>query len=700
MGLCALARVCTSRGESPEGPAAVMERADGPESITLPAATQLTPAYRPFDPVRYRTWSRSHGDSTSSRYSALDQINRDNVRNLEVAWTYHSGPGPDNLEANPVIVEGVLYGPTVNSNIAAVDAQTGKEKWRFAPEPESGRQLENGWKPAFRGLIYWPGESGHGPRLFFTTGAYLYALDPETGRPVESFGESGRTPAGGVVAPAIFRHVIVVSVLNIIQGFDLMTGRLLWSFATLPNASIEKVGYQDIGGHNWGGIAMDTDRGIVYAATGSPHPNMVGVDHLGRNQHANSVIALDAQTGKLMWSFQEIRHDVWDLDLPAPPNLVTVMHEGQRVDAVAQVTKTGNTLLLDRLTGKPLFPLRLRRAPAARLPGEQMWPYQPDVQLPEPFSRMAFSLDDVTRIHPRSREFVLRQLQEATYGWFQPFVLNRPNVYFGIDGGAEWTGAAFDPATGWLYVSASHVPWIITVRKAEAEDPKAQANAPGRQTFLRTCAACHGDRGEGRGHAPPLSNLAAHLDRTTLNDIIEQGRKTMPPQPLTEAERAAVIDYLFTDKSNGVAPNGPPRYTFDGFSRLQDDRGYPGSQPPWGTLNAIDLNTGRIAWRVPLGEHEELTREGVAKTGTFNVGGATVTAGGLVFCAGTMDEKIRAFDASNGTELWSHPLPFGGYAPPATYEVKGRQYVVIAATGGGKPGTKRGDTYVAFALPR
>lgn len=673
-----------------------LERSGGPESISIPAATWLTSEYRPFDPARYRSWNRSHGDAGSSRYSALDQINRANVKDLEVAWIYHSGPGGDSLEANPVVAEGVMYAPTVRSEVAAVDAATGKEKWRFTPQPESGRQLENGSKPAFRGLIYWPGEPGHEPRLFFTTSDYLYALNPRTGTPVASFADGGRVPAGGVVAPAIFQHVIVVSVMNVIQGFDLIDGRLLWSFATVPGATIEKVGHEDLGGNSWGGIAMDTDRGIVFVATGAPHPNIVGIDHPGRNQHANSVIALDARTGKLMWSFQAVRHDIWDLDLPAPPNLVTVQRDGRRVDAVAQVSKTGNTLLLDRLTGKPLFPMSLRRAPASSVAGEKAWPYQLEVPLPEPFSKVEFTLDDVTRINPAAHASVMRQLKDATYGWYQPPVLDRPNVYFGIEGGAEWTGAAFDPATGRLYVSANHVPWSITVARARAEESKAQSESPGRKVFLDTCAACHGANRQGAGHAPPLLNLAARLDQRSIDGIIQHGRNTMPAQGLSPAERAAVIDYLFSDDAS--AP-GKTQYTFNGYEKLKDDRGYPGSQPPWGTLSAIDLNTGRIAWRVPLGEFEALTREGIPKTGTPNFGGAAVTAGGLVFCAGTMDERIRAFDKDTGEELWSHALPYGGYAPASIYEVAGREYVVIAATGGGKLGTAHGDTYVAFALP-
>lgn len=686
------------------------EESSSTEFVTIPAARTLTPALRAFEPSRYRSWSRSHGDADSIRYSMLDQINRRNVKELQLAWIYHSGPGVENLQANPVIVDGVMYGPAVDHSVVAVDAQTGKEKWRFKPDPESGRLLENQGKPALRGLIYWPGEPGYGPRLYFTTGAYLYALDPRSGRPMVGFGEQGRVAAGGVVAAAIFRHVIVVPVLNVIEGFDLLSGKLLWSFGTLPQATIEQIGTQapgeDLGGNCWGGMAMDTDRGIAYISTGSPHPNFVGVTHPGRNRYANSVIAIEAQTGKLLWSFQEIRHDIWDLDIPAPPNLVTITHQGKRVDAVAQVTKMGNTLLLDRLSGEPLFPFRLRRAPASTLKGERTWPYQPAPELPEPFSKIDFQLSDVTERTPQAREFVMRQLKDATYGWFEPPALDKKDVVFGIGGGAEWPGASFDPNTGWLYISSSHVPWYFVVSEIKEPANLFAENGPGAKVYQSICATCHGRDRTGRGVAPPLLNLSERLDEAAIEAIIVQGRKSMPPLNLSAEERTAVIQFVLGKEGTALAQDAGapvPRHSFNvGLThqagQLFDDQGYPASKPPWGTLTALDLNTGRIQWRVPLGDCAEVSKGG-PPTGTYNYGGATVTAGGLVFIAGTMDEKIRAFDKITGAELWSHKLPFGGYAPVATYEVGGRQYVVVAATGGGKPGTPQGDTYVAFSLP-
>ncbi len=420
-------------------------RAHLPQHKAIPAAksSELTAANGHPGHDGFVQWHRSNGDSNSSRFSALDQIHRGNVKTLKVAWIYHSKDGEGNIQCNPIAVDGVLYAPTVGEHVVAIRADTGEELWRFKPE---GR-------PAHRGLVYWKGDGKNAPRILFTAGRYLYALDPETGAPVAGFGERGKAPAGGVVAPAIYKHIVVVPVENEVKGFHVVTGELLWTFHIIPREGEfghEKWEQPPLGANCWGGMAMDEQRGIAYFSTGSPHPNFIGVNHRGRNLFANSVIALKAETGRRLWHFQEIRHDIWDLDLPAPPSLVSITRDGRKFDAVAQVTKIGNTLLLDRVTGKPLFPFRLRRAPESKLVGEETWPYQPDLELPEPFARQAFTQEDVTDISPAARAFVLKQIANASLGWFTPFEDGKPNVFFGIHGGAEWMGAAFDPTTGWL----------------------------------------------------------------------------------------------------------------------------------------------------------------------------------------------------------------------------------------------------------
>jgi quinoprotein glucose dehydrogenase len=452
-------------------------------------------------------------------------------------------------------------------------------------------------------------------------------------------------------------------------------------------------------------MALDEARGIAYVATGSPKPNFNGMGHHGDNLYANCVVALEARTGCKLWHFQEIRHDIWDMDIPAPPNLTTVTREGRRVDVVAQVTKLGNTLLLDRVTGQPVFPFRLRRAPASTLPGEQTSPYQPALELPEPFSRQGFEPADVTERSPEAREYIAKRVAGANTGWFTPFEEGKPTALYGVHGGAEWTGAATDPTTGCLYVSANELPWIITVFRDDPEPARDPAHPTrGEEIYQQICAQCHGPDRIGIGTAPPLRGLRHRLKDADVVALLKTGRNLMPVAPeLSEPDLRALLDFLFLrDRPAapaGTASPGGVRWTHNGYPKLLDAEGYPGSKPPWGTLTCVDLNTGRLRWQVPLGEYAELTAQGIPKTGTENFGGAMVTGGGLVFCAGTRDQKIRAFDKETGIELWSATLPWGGYAPPATYWWNGRQYVVIAATGGGKLGPPMGDAWVAFALP-
>jgi quinoprotein glucose dehydrogenase len=687
------------------------EREKLPLYQIIPAAKpdELTPANGFPKRETYLTWHRSHGDNGGTRYSALDQINRQNVTNLQVAWTYHSQDGSNYIQCNPIIADGVMFAPTPGKFIVAVNAANGAELWRFKPEG----------KPAFRGLIYWPGRNGAGERVMFCAGKFLYALNPKTGQPIADFGDGGKTALPGraqgdfgaaTAGPTIFERIIVVPGFEKdAWGFDVVSGKQLWTFHTVPQPG--EFGYdswdrtEPYAANCWSGMAMDEVRGIAYITTGGPKNNFIGVGHLGDNLFANCLIALDARTGKRLWHFQEIRHDIWDLDVPAPPNLGTITRDGKRVDVVTAVTKIGNTLLLDRVTGKPIFPFRLRRAPASDLRGEVTSPYQPDLELPERFSKQEFTAADLTDRTEEAADFALTRFKSATTGWFRPGSEGRANLFFNIDGGAEWTGACIDPATSRLYVTANHLGWLITIFRDD--DPPDDPRAPktrGQIVFETTCAQCHGTNRLGIGTAPALRGLRHRLTDEAVTNQVRTGKYAMPAIPeaqLGEADLKALVDYLMLRDRPLPATNAPterPVYSFTGYPRFFDQEGYPANKPPWGTLNCLDLNTGRLLWKVPLGEHPELTAQGVPKTGTENYGGAIVTAGGLVFCAGTRDRKIRAFDKDTGAELWSADLPWVGNAPPATYQIDGRQFIVIAATGS-KLERQLGDAYVAFALP-
>lgn len=709
------------------------EREKLPLYQTIPAAKpeELTPANGFPKRETYTTWHRSHGDNGGTRFSALNQIHRQNVTNLQVAWTYHSRDGSNFIQCNPIIVGDVMYAPTPGKHIVAVNAETGVELWRFKPEG----------KPAWRGLIYWPGRTGSAgiragefaqdqragkdagapsERVMFCSGRFLYALNPKTGQPISDFGEGGKTLLPGVAqgdfgaataGPTIFERIIVVPGFEKdVWGFDVVTGKHLWTFHTVPQPG--EYGYDtwdrtvEYGANCWGGMAMDEVRGIAYITTGGPKPNFIGVGHRGDNLFANCLVAIDARTGKRLWHLQEIRHDLWDLDIPAPPNLATITRDGKRVDVVAAVTKIGNTLLCDRVTGKPIFPFRLRRAPTSDLRGEVTAPYQPDLELPQPFSPQEFTQADLTDRTEEAAEFALTRFKSATKGWFRPASEGRVNLFFNIDGGAEWTGACVDQDTGRLYVTANHIGWLITV--ARDDDPPDDPNAPrtrGRAIYETICAQCHATNRLGIGTAPALRGLRHRLTDEQIIHQVRTGSNAMPAHAesvISDADLEALVNYLML-RDRPLPPTPPvserPRYRDAGYPKFYDHEGYPANKSPWGTLNCIDLNTGKLLWKVPHGEYPELAAEGVPKTGTENYGGAIVTAGGLVFCAGARDNKLWAYDKDTGAALWSAKLPFTGNAPPATYEIKGRQYIVIAACGGNKLGTPYGDAYVAFALP-
>jgi quinoprotein glucose dehydrogenase len=687
-------------------------RAKLPEFKIIPAAEprQLTASNGKPLAASLRTWTVSHGDAGMRRYSALTQINRENVATLQEAWRFRSNDGHGNIQCNPIVVEGVMYGPTVGRSLVALNAATGVELWRLALESPARIGLEDA--PARRGLVYWHGDQQHGARVVFTAGNWLYAVEPKTGKLLTDFGENGRTalPTGGTAVGVIWRNTYIIPGLyGDIFSFDLGSGKPLWRFHTIPHegefGADTWQGAVREGANCWGGVALDEERAIVYAAIGAARPDFIGVERLGDNLFSDCVVALDARTGRRLWHFQNVRHDIWDLDNPAPPNLVTITRDGRKIDAVACVTKTGATLLLDRLTGKPIFPFRLRRAPSSTLPGEVTAPYQPDVELPEPLSNPAVRLEDLTNRTPEAHEQVLKQVQRATVGWFAPAAEARPMLYRSSRGGAEWTGACIDVPTGRLYVSTNHLISMTTVfRSDEAErDPKLPPSS-GEQVFLQSCAGCHGPKRQGVGMVPSLIGLRHRTTDAEVKALLKTGRNGMPPAPpMTSAEQSDLLDYLMRRNQPPPAPGKSGEkaapYFAVGYKFINDDEGYPGGKPPWGELNCLDLNTGKILWHVPLGEYAALTAQGLPRTGTENFGGPSVTAGGLVFCAGTRDEKIRAFDKDTGEELWSAKLPFGGYAPPTVYEIDGRQFVVIAATGGGKMGTTEGDAYVAFALP-
>jgi quinoprotein glucose dehydrogenase len=671
-------------------------------------------------------WPHYAGGPESIRYSPLTEITPANVATLKVAWTYDTGeafPGSE-MQCQPVVARGVLYATSPTLRVFALDARTGAHKWSFDPLADEKTPS----RTRIRGLMYW--ERGAARRLYFGARHWLYALDADTGRPVPGFGRGGRVDlrrgfrgrdpravSVGVNTPGVFHGDLLIlgsivpeglpSAPGDIRAFDVHTGRQRWTFHTIPHPgelgheTWPKDAWTYTGGANaWAGLSLDRERGLVYAATGSAAYDFYGGNRHGDNLFANTILCLKADTGERVWHFQGVKHDVWDRDFPAAPALLSLVRDGRRRDVVAQIGKNGRIYVLDRVTGEPVFPMEEVAAPPSDVPGERLATTQLVPTLPPPFTRQKFTEDLITTRTPEAEKAVRAEwtrLRKA--GEFDPPSREGTILFPGMDGGGEWGGVAFDPASGLLFVNANEMAWRLRLAERKLPDGKPTT---GRALYESHCASCH--RADLRGTPPEFPSLVGLGARRSVDQVaavVRDGAGRMPGYAsLHGAARRAVVEYVLSGTSARVDQSRPTpfdvRYTLDGEVRFTDPDGFPAVKPPWGTLTAIDMNRAAIAWQVPLGE---IPGSGLADTGSENYGGPVVTASGLVFIGATIhDRRFRAFEARTGRKLWETTLPAAGNATPAVYEVGGKQFVVIAA-GGGKWGAPSGGSYVAFALP-
>ena len=693
---------------------------------------------------RYNTWTVTGGTKEGIRYSTLRQIDTSNVHRLQIAWTYHTGDADtvnkSQIQCNPIIIDTVMYVTSPQLKLLALHAATGKLLWSYNPRDTSTANtqmtfiLNNN-----RGVTYWS-DNKNDRRLFFTAGSHIHAVDAQTGKRIAAFGEDGKVDLHDglgmesdemfitATSPGIIYGDLLIMGSRVDEGpdaapghiraYDVRTGKLQWIFHTIPKPGEfgydtweDSIAYRKIGGANsWAGFTLDEERGILFAPTGSASWDFYGGKRKGANLFANSLLAINAATGKRIWHFQFVHHDLWDMDTPTPPALVTINQNGKKIDAVAQPTKTGFVFMFERETGKPIYPIEERAVPdTGYVEGEKPWPTQPFPTKPQPFVRQSFIQAAINPLIPdSSKETIRKKLRSHRTGrMFTPPSFEGTVIFPGFDGGAEWGGPSYDPASGILYVNANEMPWVLTMVKSKklpaANESYSEA---AKRLYGQHCMSCHGRNLEGSGNYPTLLGLNKKYDQNGIRTVLENGRRMMPAfKQLTDEEKNALVAFLGNDRRS-LIKTFPPQpidtfrtlpYSTTGYNRFLTTEGYPAIEPPWGTLNAIDLNTGNIKWKIPIGEFPELKAKGIPVTGTENYGGPVTTAGGLVFLAATRDGMFRAFNKTTGKLLWEVQLPAPGFATPSTYMIDGKQYIVIAC-GGGKLGTRSGDAYVAFAL--
>jgi quinoprotein glucose dehydrogenase len=794
--------------------------------VVVALGTWVSPAVRVYaafagasgDPTARSDWRTYNGQVNGDHYSPLTQITPGNVAQLKRVWSFTAGKD-GGIQTNPLMVGRMLFTYTPTLEVVALDGATGKRMWKF-DSGVVGRQPSRGFTYA--------GE-GKEARLFVYIMNFIYALDPMTGKPITSFGEDGRIDMRKDLDSDYTQNTVAMTTPGVlfkdllicgfrapetnpaprgdIRAYNTQTGNLTWSFHTIPHPGEDGYktwptgAWKTMGAaNNWAGMAVDEKRGIVYVPTGSAVSDFYAFDRVGDDLYADTLLALDANTGRKLWYFQDVHHDIWDRDFPSPPALVTVKRAGRMVDAVAQTTKQGFVFLFDRVTGKPLFPIEEREFPASDVPGEVASRTQPIPLAPEPYARQRLTSDMLTNRTPVAHAWAVEQFKSfRTEGLFVPFSVDKQTVVFpGFDGGGEWGGPAIDPRSGVIYINANDLAWtggltenkggspgeiiyqtqcaichggdhagnppafpslvdvgqrltdqqiIGTVHNGKGRMPgfpnvqdtrldqlldvlkhpvgaapsMASASASGGtdveggKLYSKNCAICHGDDRSGAvSNYPGLLGVRVRMNDAQILNNIYNGKGRMPGFPkLTKMDTDAILRYLGPMPTTVVAQGGDkrelegatnsstvPRYGFTGYRKFLDPDGYPAVAPPWGTLNAIDLNTGKFLWKIPLGQYPELVAQGMPDTGSENYGGPVVTAGGILFIGATVfDNKLRAFDAKTGKLLWEGMLPFAGNATPSIYMIDGKQYVAIACSGSRNLKGPQGAAYVAFALP-
>lgn len=675
-------------------------------------------------------WAFYGGSNERTQYVKSDLINKENISRLDKVWEYKTNDHSANseIQTNSLIIDKKFFGVSPKLKLFSLNAETGIENWIFDPFSESNKFFDSDINiHVCRGITYYKNLLNNS-FIFYGVGSKLFKINTVSGKPDKEFGNNGfidlHTGLGenssslyvSMTSPGvIYNNLIIVgsrvsegnpAAKGNIRAFNANTGDLVWVFKTIPEPEEEGYdSYEDpdaylrLGGANaWSGLTIDSKNGILFAPTGSVSYDFYGGDRKGDNLFANSILAINAESGERLWHYQTVHHDVWDRDLPAPPVIFNYKLNDSIIPALAQVTKSGYTFLLNRITGKPIYDIVERTVPSnTYLTGEKLSKTQPTPTFPKPFSRQYLSSSD---INPFVSEKEKDSLTNVYLSIIKDDIFSPPSekgtlIFPGFDGGAEWGGPALDPIKNVMYVNSNEMPWILTMRKISENDSKPVS------LYNKQCLMCHGVDFKGSGENPSIIGMNKKYNYDELRSVIYNGKGFMPGYSfLDDSSLQVLTNYILElkdgDKTNLSLMGDEVFYTSTGYNKFLTSNGYPAIKPPWGSLNAINLNTGDIDWSIPLGQ-TEIGKLNNVTTGTENYGGPLLTESGIIFIAATSDKKIRAFDSENGRLIWERDLPYAGFATPSYYVIDGIPYLSIAS-GGGKLGTKSGDRYVVFSL--